>query len=136
MLEYPLDHIGIAVTDLEASLAYYQRTFGFQVDLREEVSSQQVKLAFLKLPNTLLELLTPTSETSTLAKFLKTRGPGLHHLCYRVPDIKAELKRLGGLGFQLIDKEPRIGAHNSLIAFIHPKNTEGVLTELCERRHT
>ena len=134
MLNFPIDHIGIAVTDLEQSIQNYCINFGYAVDLQEEVLSQKVKLAFIKTPNTLLELLTPTSPDSTLAKFLSKHGPGLHHICFRVPDIKEELKRVAGLGFQLIDKEPRSGAHNSLIAFIHPKSTGGVLLELCERR--
>lgn len=135
-MNFPIDHIGIAVTSLEQSIESYKRNFGFSLDLRESVPTQKVEVAFLRLPNTLIELLMPTAEDSTLAKFLKTRGPGLHHICYLVPDIRAELKRLAGLGLQLIDKEPRPGAHNSLIAFIHPKSTDGVLTELCERRHT
>lgn len=133
-MSFPIDHIGIAVADLDAAIGEYQKNFGFAVDLRESVASQNVELAFLRLPNILLELLMPTSDTNAVAKFLKSRGPGLHHICYRVPDIRAELTRLEGLGFQLIDKQPRPGAHNSLIAFIHPKSTGGVLTELCERR--
>jgi len=132
---FPIDHIGIAVEDLDQAIAFYQKTFGCTVDAREVIAEQKVELAFLRTPNSLIELLTPTAEDSTLAKFLKTRGPGLHHLCYLVPDIRKELRRLERLGFQLIDKTPRGGAYNSLIAFIHPKSTVGVLTELCERRH-
>ncbi|MBN8550466.1 MAG: methylmalonyl-CoA epimerase [Deltaproteobacteria bacterium] len=135
-MNFPVDHIGIAVPNLEEAIAQYKKNFGFDLDVREVVASQKVELAFLRTENTLLELLTPTSDDSTLSKFLSTRGAGLHHICYRVPNIVSELKRLEGLGLQLIDKTPRPGAHNSLIAFIHPRSTGGVLTELCERRHT
>ena len=131
---YPLDHIGIAVTDLDTAIAEYERNFSFKLQLREKLESQKVELCFLKLDNTLIELLTPTHPSSTLQKFLDKRGPGLHHICYRVSDIKAELNRLSGLGHELIDKEPRSGADNTLIAFIHPKTLGGVLTELCQHR--
>lgn len=130
---YILDHTAIAVPDLDAAIAEYQRNFGFKVDLREKVPSHKVEVVFLKLENTLLELLAPTDETSTVATFLKKRGAGLHHICFRVPDIKAELKRLSALGVQLIDKDPRPGAHHSLVAFIHPKSMGGTLIELCQR---
>jgi methylmalonyl-CoA epimerase len=132
-MSHPLDHLGIAVVDLSASIAFYERTFGFRVDSRETVESQGVELAFVKLDNTLIELLMPTRADSTLAKFLQKRGPGLHHVCYRVPDIRAEMQRLKGLGIEFIHEFPRPGAHHSLIAFMHPKSTGGVLTELCER---
>lgn len=134
-MNYPLHHIGIAVVDLEASIAAYEKNFGFKLDLRETLDSQQVELAFVKLENTMIELLMPISERSTLSKFLKNRGPGLHHICYQVDNIRSEIQRLTGLGFEFIDQSPRPGAHNSLIAFIHPKSTGGVLTELCEPAH-
>ncbi|MDZ4785193.1 MAG: methylmalonyl-CoA epimerase [bacterium] len=130
---FPIDHIGIAVKDLEAEIKAYEKNFACKLDLQEEIPSQKVKLAFLKSENTLIELLTPTSEDSTLAKFIKTKGPGLHHICFRVPDICTELARLKSLGHKLIDEIPRTGAHNSLIAFIHPKSTSGTLIELCQR---
>ncbi len=129
-----IDHIGIAVENLEASIAFYQRSFGLSVELREEVPTQKVALAFLSLPGTRLELLMPTAPESAIAKFLLSHGPGMHHLCYRVRDIRAELLRLKALGHKLIDETPRPGAHNTLIAFLHPKGCEGVLTELCEYR--
>jgi len=131
---YPLDHVGVAVTSIDQGIAEYKKGFSLEVDLREVIPSQKVEIAFLKLGNSLIELLAPTDESSTIAKFLKTKGPGLHHICFRVNDIRAELKRLNGLGYQLIDQEPRPGAHNSLIAFIHPKSTSGSLIELCQRR--
>ncbi len=130
---YPIDHIGIATNNLEDDIKAYQDNFGCILDLTEEVPSQKVRLAFLKSENTLIELLTPTDSSSTLAKFLEKKGPGLHHICFRVPDIKAELQRFKELGHKLIDEVPRPGAHNSLIAFIHPKSTGGTLIELCQR---
>lgn len=127
-----LDHIGYAVTSLEDSIEFYRKTFGYQLELREEIKSQQVELAFLKLQNTKIELLMPTAPESKLQKFLDQRGPGLHHVCYRVSDIRKSLKELEQKGIRLIDREPRPGAHNTMIAFLHPKDTQGVLTELCE----
>jgi methylmalonyl-CoA epimerase len=130
----PIDHIGIAVTDLQSEIENYKKNFQCELDLEEDVPSQKVKIAFLRTGNTLIELLTPTSPDATLAKFLANRGPGLHHICFRVPDIKAELARLKALGHKLIDETPRPGAHHSLIAFVHPKSTGGTLIELCERK--
>ena len=129
---YPLDHIGIATRDLDRAISEHLTNFGFKLHSRETIESQKVEVAFLKLPNTLIELLAPTSLDSTLTKFLETRGEGLHHLCYRVDDIKVELTRLEKLGHRLIDSEPRPGAHKTMIAFIHPKTLGGVLTELCQ----
>ena len=130
---FPIDHIGIATDNLDRDMELYRNGFNCVVDLVEEVPSQGVKLVFLKSENTLIELLTPTDPKSSIQKFLASRGPGLHHICFRVPDIKKELKRYESLGYTLIDKEPRPGAHHSLIAFIHPKSTSGTLIELCQR---
>lgn len=127
-----LDHIGYAVTNLDESIAFYRDTFGFELESREEIASQQVEVAFLTLRNTKIELLAPTAETSTLSKFLSKRGPGIHHVCYRVADIEKSLAELKAKGIELIDQVPRPGAHNTQIAFLHPKSTEGVLTELCQ----
>jgi methylmalonyl-CoA/ethylmalonyl-CoA epimerase len=132
-MNYPLDHIGIATQNLDEAVANYHRDFGFELNLRETVPSQNVEVAFLSLPNTLIELLAPTSAQCNLQKFLDTHGPGLHHICYRVGDIRAELARLKGLGHRLIDETPRPGAHKSQIAFLHPKTMGGVLIELCQR---
>lgn len=129
---YKLDHVGIAVENLENSIKEYQKNFGFSLELRETLQEQGVALAFLKLANTSLELLSPINERSTLSKFLTSRGPGLHHICYEVPDLKQELSRLKGLGLKLIDEQPRKGARNTVIAFLHPKGVGGVLTELCQ----
>lgn len=133
-MNYELDHIGIAVADLDAAISDYEKSFGLCVELREEVPSQGVKLAFLKMPHVQIELLAPTSDSSGLKKFLDSRGPGLHHICYRVTDIRQELAALEAKGLKLIDKTPRHGAKNTEIAFIHPKSCGGVLTELCEYR--
>lgn len=128
----PLDHIGIAVSNLDDAISLYTNTFGFEVETRETIASQGVELVFLKLANTRLELLAPTNAVSKLKKFLDTKGPGLHHICYKVDNLKAELARLKALGVKLIDEVPRPGAHNSIIAFLHPSSFGGVLTELCE----
>lgn len=128
----PLDHVGIAVSNLDAALEEHRKHFGFQLDSREVVESQKVEIAFIRLPNTLIELLAPTDDTSPLARFLAKRGPGLHHLCYRVDDIVAELDRLAASGVELIDRAPRSGAHGTRIAFLHPRSMGGVLVELCE----
>ncbi|MCB9030197.1 MAG: methylmalonyl-CoA epimerase [Deltaproteobacteria bacterium] len=130
---HPIDHIGIAVNDLEASIKMYQETFGYEVDEREILEKSGVELVFLKAPNTLLELLRPLNDQSPIAKFLAKRGQGIHHICFRVPDIEAELKKLADQGVELIDKTPRPGAYNSKIAFIHPSSTDGTLIELCQR---
>lgn len=130
---FPIDHIGIAVENLDDSIDFYREAFGLELDLREKVDSQKVEIAFLDCGNTLIELLTPTSPDSALAKFIASKGPGIHHICFRVNDIHAQLKRYEADGYQLIDREPRPGAHGSRIAFIHPKSMGGVLIELCER---
>ena len=129
---FTLDHIGIAVTDLDASIEFYLLNLGFECSVREKIESQGVEVAFVDLPNCKIELLAALSAESKLAKFLAKNGAGLHHVCYRVTDIRAELARLSGLGFELIDKQPRKGAHHSEIAFLHPKSCQGVLTELCQ----
>lgn len=129
---WEVDHIGIAVADLEAALSFYTKTVHTSVTLRENSIEQGVELAFLNTGGTKVELLAPLNTTSTLAKFITRRGPGLHHICYRVNDIEAELARLSAEGHTLIDHTPRHGAGNSRIAFISPASWMGVLTELCE----
>lgn len=129
---YPLDHIGIAVKEIDSGIKLYQNLMGLKFLFRETISSQNVEVAFLELGNTRLELIAPLSNASTLTKFLETRGPGLHHVCYRVNDIEAELQALAAKGVKLIDQKPRPGAHGSMVAFLHPKSFDGVLTELCQ----
>jgi len=129
---WEVDHIGIAVTDLAAAISLYQSTAHTQVTLRERLVPQGVELVFLNTGGTKLELLAPLDETSTLARFIDRRGPGLHHICYRVDSIVSELARLSAQGLTLIDHAPRHGAGGTKIAFISPPSFLGVLTELCE----
>ncbi len=133
-MNYELDHIGIAVTDLDAAIAQHQALYGFKLASRETLTSHGVEIAFLDLPlpNNKIELLANLPGSTTLTSFIEKRGPGLHHICYRVSDIKLELQRLSAAGCQLIDKQARRGAGGHLVAFVHPKSTGGVLTELCE----
>lgn len=134
--DWQLDHIGIAVKDLEESLQWYESTTGMNVVSRERVDSQGVEVAFLGSGATRLELLAPLGETGPLTTFLAKRGPGLHHLCYAVRDIVQELARLSAHNVKLIDTTPRLGAESALVAFIHPSSCGGVLTELAQHSHT
>lgn len=127
-----VDHIGIAVTDLSEAIGLYTNTTAATVTHRETLESHGVELAFIDTGGSKVELLAPLSPTSKLGTFLSKRGPGLHHICYEVGDITAELARLNSLGCALIDATPREGAGGTRIAFISPKSFGGVLTELCE----
>ncbi|MDL2239290.1 methylmalonyl-CoA epimerase [Bacteroidales bacterium OttesenSCG-928-K03] len=127
-----IEHIGIAVKSIEDSLPYYENVLGLKCYNIEVVTDQKVKTAFLKLGETKIELLEPTSEESTIAKFIENRGEGVHHIAYCVDDVKTALEELKEKGIRLIDIEPRGGAEGLRIAFLHPKSTGGVLTELCE----
>ena len=129
---YPLDHVGVATNDIDASVKEYERLLGLKVVHREIIATKEVELCFLALGNTRIELIAPCIPDGPVAKFLKSHGPGLHHLCYRVDNLVQELERLESLGVTLIDKKPRPGAHGAMIAFIHPGAFGGVLTELCE----
>jgi methylmalonyl-CoA epimerase len=125
-----LDHIGIAVANLEEALAFYRDALGLQVDPVEEVASQRVRAHFIPLGDSALELLEATDEDSPIAKYLTKRGPGLHHVTLEVDDIARALSELKTRGVRLIDEHPRPGAHGSLVAFIHPSSAQGVLVEL------
>ncbi len=131
-----VNHIGIAVRSIEAHRAYYERTLGARFEGIEEVPGQKLRVAFFALGpaghQVRLELLEPTSPDSTVAAFIDKRGEGLHHVAYTVEGIAARLAELRDAGVQLIDQQPRPGAHHNRIAFLHPKSTGGVLTELCE----
>ena len=129
---WPVDHIGIAVTDLDAAIVLYASAAGTSVTLRETLVDRGIELAFLNTGGTKLELLMPLQENTPLARFIAKRGPGIHHICYRVSNIKAEMARLESLGAKLIDTTPRPGASGTMIAFIEPASFSGVLTELCE----
>ena len=125
-----LDHIGIAVADVEAALAFYRDALGLEVALSEEVASQHVRAHFIGVGGAALELLEATSDTSPIARFVARRGPGLHHVTLRVDDLAAALARLKARGARLIDEAPRPGAEGALVAFIHPASAHGVLVEL------
>ena len=134
-----LDHIGIAVADLDQALAFYRDALGLEIEAPEDVASQRVRAHFIPLGNPAeqtgarLELLEATDPSSPIAKYLEKRGPGLHHITLRVDDIAAALARLKAHGVRLIDEAPRPGAHGALVAFIHPASAHGVLVELTER---
>jgi methylmalonyl-CoA/ethylmalonyl-CoA epimerase len=125
-----LDHIGIAVRDLDATLAFYRDALGLDIAASEEVPSQQVRAHFVAVGEPRLEFLEATAPDSPIAKYVDKRGPGLHHITLRVDDIQGALDRLKAKGVRLIDTEPRPGAEGSLIAFVHPAATGGVLIEL------
>ena len=127
-----IEHIGIAVRSIEEQLPYYEEILGLKCYNIETVEDQKVKTAFFKVGQTKIELLEPTSEDSTIAKFIENRGEGVHHIAYATNDIKKALTKAEEKGVQLIDKEPRKGAEGLNIAFLHPKSTGRVLTELCE----
>ena len=126
-----IEHLGIAVKSIEAQLPYYEQVLGVTCYHIEEVTDQKVRTAFFKIGQTKIELLEPTSEDSTIAKFIEKRGEGIHHIAFAVPDVQEALNEVETKGVQLIDKTPRKGAEGLSIAFLHPKSTCGILTELC-----
>ena len=125
-----LDHVGIAVSDLHASLAFFKDVLGLQVEMSEEIKSQRVRAHFLSTGQSTLEMLEPTAPDSPIANYLAKRGPGMHHVALRVDDIAAALAHLKSRGIRLIDERPRPGAEGALVAFIHPSAAHGVLVEL------
>jgi methylmalonyl-CoA/ethylmalonyl-CoA epimerase len=125
-----LDHIGIAVKDLGAALAFYRDALGLEIEAPEEVASQKVRAHFIPVGESSLELLEATAPDSPIARYLEKRGPGIHHITLRVDDIHAALARLKERGVKLIDESPRPGAEGALVAFIHPSAAHGVLVEL------
>jgi len=127
-----IEHIGIAVRNLEESIAYYENVFGLSCYAIEEVADQKVKTAFFKVGQTKIELLESTDPNGPIGKFIEKKGEGVHHLAFAVDDIEEKLTELDQKGIQLIDQEPRNGAEGLSIAFLHPKSTHGVLTEICE----
>jgi methylmalonyl-CoA/ethylmalonyl-CoA epimerase len=127
-----INHLGIAVHSLDSAEPFYRDILGMRSSGREEVAEQKVRVAFFDLGESRIELLEPTAANSPIARFLERRGPGLHHIAYECTHLRAELDRLAAQGVRLIDREPRRGAHGMSIAFIHPKASGGVLTELCE----
>lgn len=126
-----LHHVGIIVRDLESAIDRY-RQLGFGEPERSRIDDQQVELATFPAGNGFVELVSPVVEDGGLVRYLESRGESVHHIAYRVDDIQAELQRLAAGGIELIDLEPRRGAHNWLVAFVHPKSCHGVLTELVQ----
>ena len=127
-----ISHIGVAVHSLEASIPFYRDVLGMTFEGTEVVAEQKVKVAFFAVGESRIELLEATAPDSPVAKFLEKNGEGIHHIAYEVADLEAALQALAEQGVRLIDQTPRQGAHNTRIAFVHPKASGGVLTELCE----
>lgn len=127
-----ISHIGIAVHSIEATLPFYRDQLGMTSMGSEEVAEQKVKVAMLGIGESKIELLEPTSPDSPVAKFLEKNGPGIHHIAYEVADLEAAIVKMIAEGARMIDEKPRHGAHGTLIAFVHPKSSHGVLTELCQ----
>lgn len=127
-----ISHIGIAVKDLEAQVRLYRDLLQLELVNEEVVEDQQVRVAMFQVGESTIELLCPTSPDSPVAKFIDRRGEGIHHVAYEVEDLDGQLERLAAQGMELIDKKARAGAHGKRIAFLHPKATFGVLTELCD----
>lgn len=130
-----INHLGIAVASLDAALPYYRDLLGMSYQGAEEVAEQKVRVAFLQIGESKIELLEPTADDSPIAKFLEKNGSGIHHIAYEVDDIEEALTALEAKGARLIDRSPRRGAHGARIAFIHPRSTGGILTELCQQHH-
>ena len=132
MLLTEIDHVAIAVNDLEAAIAYYQATFGAEVDHREVVESDGVEEALLKVADSYIQLLTPTRDDSPVARYLERKGEGLHHIGYRVDDCGVALQAVKDGGGRVIDEAPRPGSRGTTVAFVHPKAAFGTLIELVE----
>ncbi len=130
-----IDHVGIAVEDLDASVSLYRDTLGISVVHRETVTEQGVEAALLDVGDSHLELLAPLGPDTAVGRFLQRRGPGIHHLAYRVASIDETLSALAASGMRLIDEHPRPGIRGSRVAFVHPSSTGGVLTEIVEPAH-
>jgi methylmalonyl-CoA/ethylmalonyl-CoA epimerase len=127
-----INHVAIAVKDLEESARFYEEVLGLRSSGTEVVAAQKTRVGFFKAGESNIELVTPAEPGSLLEKFLETKGPGIHHICLEVDDIEAEMKALVEKGATLIDRSPRPGAHQSKVAFVHPKSSSGVLIELVE----
>ena len=130
-----IDHIGVAVEDLDESIALYRDRLGMREQHRETVEEFGVEAALLEIGDAHVELLTPIQSDSALARFLEKNGPGMHHVAYRTADIDAELERMAKAGVRMIDEQARTGIRDSRVAFVHPKSTGGVLTEIVEPAH-
>ena len=131
-----IEHIGIAVKNLDDSISLYENTFGLKCHKVEEVREQKVRTAFFKVGETKIELLESTDPNGPIGKFIEKRGEGIHHIAFAIKGLPSSLDELKSKGIKLIDKKPHQGAEGMNIAFIHPKETYGVLTELCEKPST
>lgn len=130
-----INHIGIAVKSLDDAVPFYRDNLGMAFAGIEEVAEQKVRVAMMQIGESKIELLEPTCEDSPVAKYIEKSGSGIHHIAYEVTDIDAAIAKLLADGVRMIDEKPRHGAHGTLIAFIHPKSSDGVLTELCQAGH-
>ena len=130
-----INHIGIAVRSLDEAIPFYLNSLGMSLEGIEAVAEQKVRVAFFQIGESKIELLEPTGDDSPIAGFLVKNGPGIHHIAYEVEDIEAAIEKLVQDGARMIDAVPRNGAHGTRIAFIHPKSSNGVLTELCRSGH-
>ncbi|HYF33399.1 MAG TPA: methylmalonyl-CoA epimerase [Chitinophagaceae bacterium] len=128
---YTIEHIGLAVKSLQTSIPLFEKLLGSGCYKTELVHSENVKTAFFKTGESKLELLESTTPDGVIARFIDKKGEGIHHIAFEVPDIYAEMERLRAAGFALLSEEPKQGADNKLVCFLHPKNTNGVLVELC-----
>ena len=134
-MDFKVEHIGIAVKDLKASISLYEQLLGSPCYKTESVTSEQVETAFFLQDHTKIELVASTDPQGVIAKFIEKKGEGLHHIAFEVPDIIGEMARLKNAGFTLLNEQPKKGADNKLVCFIHPKNCNGVLIELCQSTH-
>lgn len=131
-MNFKVEHIGIAVKDLKASISLYEQLLGSPCYKTESVTSEQVDTAFFLQDHTKIELVASTDPQGVIAKFIEKKGEGLHHIAFEVPDIIGEMSRLKNAGFTLLNEQPKKGADHKLVCFIHPKNCNGVLIELCQ----
>ncbi len=129
-----IEHIGIAVKDMESGIKFYEKILGLKCYAVEEIKDQKVKTAFFMVGQTKIELLESTDENGPIAKFIEKKGEGIHHIAFAVNEIEASLQNLTNKGIELIDKTPRRGAEGLDVAFLHPKSGNGVLIELCEKK--
>ncbi|MBP5998966.1 MAG: methylmalonyl-CoA epimerase [Sediminibacterium sp.] len=133
-MDYKVDHIGIAVNSLKTSIPLYERLLGSNCYKTEQVSGEQVETAFFLQNGAKIELLESIDPNGVIAKFIAKKGEGLHHIAFEVPDIQAEMERLKKEGFTLLNETPKSGADNKWVCFVHPKDTNGVLIELCQSK--
>ena len=134
-MNFKVEHIGIAVKDLKVSISLYEQLLGSPCYKTESVTSEQVDTAFFLQDHTKIELVASTNPEGVIAKFIEKKGEGLHHIAFEVPDIIEEMSRLKNAGFTLLNEQPKKGADNKLVCFIHPKNCNGVLIELCQSNY-